>query len=318
MKTERQDLLQKYRIALEEYLAGSGESGLQKAYELGRSALNRGLGVLETAAVEYEALESYFDKQQAERSAMIVQSASNFLLEGLSPFEMTHRGFSEENIALRLLNQRLIGQIEEQAKRIGQTLHDEAGQLLTAVHIALAGLEQDVNDHGYQKIREIEDLLRMVEQQLRSLSHELRPVILDDLGLMPALEFLARGVSSRTGIPIAISGPRTERLPVEVETALYRIAQEALTNISKHAKATNATVLVKCSEKMALCSIRDDGIGFDFARVGRKGLGLHGIKERLASLGGTLQVDSAAGKGTELRAIIPLAQMTQQADSATT
>lgn len=319
MKPERQELIQKYRNALQDYLAAPSEVGLQQAYQLGRTALNQGMGVLETAALEYKTLESYLgERHKSHPSAAILRSAANFMLEGLSPFEMTHRGFSEENSALRRLNEKLTEQIEVQAKRIGQTLHDEAGQLLTAVHIALAGLDQELTENGRQKIQEVEGLLRIVEQQLRSLSHELRPTILDDLGLMPALEFLARGVSSRSGVAIKVSGPGGDRLPIAVEIALYRMAQEALTNISKHAKANSATLSIERNLTTALCCVKDDGVGFDLRKLNRRrGLGLRGIQERLASLGGTLQVQSNPGKGTELRAAIPLAQLAAQAGALT-
>lgn len=122
------------------------------------------------------------------------------------------------------------------------------------------------------------DLLDRIEEHLRRLSHELRPTILDDLGLFPAIEFLAQGVSRRMGLPITMEGSTEGRLPPLIETALYRIVQEALTNVTKHAQATRVTVRLQREVRKICCSIRDDGIGFDvpavLARRGERGLGL--------------------------------------------
>lgn len=208
--------------------------------------------------------------------------------------------------ALRHLNETL----EQESRRIAHALHDEAGQLLAAVDIALDEFAHEVPPTAQPHLQEVKGLLDQIEAQLRHLSHELRPTILDDLGLVPALEFLAEGVSARTGLSVTVDGPTTGRLPLAIETALYRTVQEALTNVTKHAQAKSVSVQVKRENRRLRCTIHDDGIGFDvsavLARRGERGLGLIGIRERLDALGGRLQITSAPGQGTELAITIPL------------
>jgi len=307
MKRPFQALLRQYTHALEDHLAGGGETALQEAYELGRRALAEGLGVLDLASVHYEALMTMLlQRSVTEDFTPTVKSAANFFAESLSPFEMTHRGYREANIALRHLNEML----EEEAKRIAHALHDEAGQLLASVHLALEEVARELPPPAGDRLQKVRGLLDQIEMQLRRLSHELRPTILDDLGLLPALEFLATGISARTRIPISVEGSSVKRLPHVIETALYRIVQEALTNVTKHAQATRVTVCLQREDQMVRCSIRDNGIGFDSAVVLapriERGLGFVGIQERLNSLGGKLQIVSFPGRGTELLITIPL------------
>jgi signal transduction histidine kinase len=199
---------------------------------------------------------------------------------------------------------------EEEARRIAYALHDEAGQLLASVHIALMEWWQELPPDSTGRLQRITGLLDNMELRLRDLSHELRPTMLDDLGLVPALEFLADQVSKRTGITIVTEGSSGGRLGSAIETRLYRIVQESLTNVVRHARATSVTIDVERDGPVVRCSIHDDGIGFDVAaalsRKGDHGLGLLGIRERLASLHGRLNIESAPGRGTTLVATIPL------------
>lgn len=208
--------------------------------------------------------------------------------------------------ALRRLNQTL----EDEAKRIAHAIHDEAGQLLASVHIALDVVARELPVRASEKLERVKGLLTMVEEQLRRLSHELRPIILDNLGLRPALEFLAQGVSRRTGLGITVEGGTDGRLPSSVETALYRIVQEALNNATKHAQATSVVVTLQRDGQRIRCTTTDDGVGFDLtsvlARERKQGLGLIGMRERIASVGGRLQIDSAPGRGTKIEVEIPL------------
>ena len=155
-----------------------------------------------------------------------------------------------------------------------------------------------------------EELLNQVEKQLRRYSHELRPTVLDDLGWIPAIRFLAEGVSKRANLPIHIKVAFAGRLPSTTEIALYRVVQEALTNATKHAKASNIWVRAWRDEFVLCCSIRDDGAGFDVQAVQsdckRRGLGLTGMKERLHAIGGTLMIYSASGQGTKLLMQLPM------------
>lgn len=212
----------------------------------------------------------------------------------------------QAEIALRHLNEML----EEEAKRIAHALHDEAGQALTSIHLDLETVARELPPAAQERLRGVRVLLKQFEEQLRSLSHELRPTVLDDLGLMPALDFLAKGISKRTGIPISVDGTGEGRLPSPVEIALYRIVQEGLTNVAKYARATRVRIGVQQTEQHVRCSLRDDGVGFNLpdvlARRGERGIGLVGMRERAETLGGTLRIRSAPGQGTEILVTIPL------------
>jgi two-component system sensor histidine kinase UhpB len=209
--------------------------------------------------------------------------------------------------ALRAVNQRL----EEEARRIAHALHDEAAQLLASVYLALDALADDLPPDARVRLAEIRALLEQVEAQLRRLSHELRPTILDDFGLIPALRFLAEGISKRTGLSVIVTGSTGGRLPTQVETVLYRIVQEGLTNVTKHAQANRAVICLDRDPEQILCSIGDDGRGFQTstrrrARRDTQGLGLIGIEERIAAVAGTLSIESSASVGTTLKIAIPL------------
>src|SRR5207245_7933185 len=174
-------------------------------------------------------------------------------------------------------------------------------QLLASVHIGLAEVARELPSHAAQRLEDMRGLLTKIEEQLRHLSHELRPTILDDLGLRPALEFLADGVSRRTGLQILVEGAPGKRLAAPTETALYRIVQEALTNVTKHAQATRVTIRFAREGRVLRCTIRDNGTGFDVfavqARRGARGLGRIGAQERLKEVRGTLEVTPKTGGG---------------------
>jgi signal transduction histidine kinase len=210
---------------------------------------------------------------------------------------------------LRALAEGAVRAREEEARRIAHELHDEAGQLLASVHIALDELVAQVPERS-EALQRIHALLDRVEGQLRRLSRELRPTILDDLGLGPAVEWLAQGAAERTGVPITVDAA-IRRLPSTMETALYRIVQEAVTNAIRHAGARNMEVRVWQDNALVHATVRDDGRGFDaeatMARRGERGLGLLGMRERVDALGGRFELRSAPGQGTEVSVAIPIA-----------
>jgi signal transduction histidine kinase len=298
---------EEYRSCLREYAAGGGEPALGKAYELGRRALTEQKSLVEMASLHHQAVFALVSGGESEkRREELLRSSGEFLAECLSPYEMAHRGFQDAVKALRQLNETL----EEEIKRIAYAVHDEAGQLLVAVHLALAEVAPELPERQQAQVARIKELLNQVEKHLRRYSHELRPTILDDLGWIPAIRFLAEGVSKRAGLPIHIDASVSERLPSTIETTLYRIVQEALTNAVKHAKAGHVWIRAWRENLLLRCSIRDDGEGFDSGRAhavpGRKGLGLIAMQERVTAIGGTLRIESRIGNGTELSIQIPL------------
>src|SRR5262245_25428477 len=304
-----------YPTALRDYLANGGESALQQAYEIGRRAIGEGLGALELLAVHQEALDTILgEKTDIESIAGTVGESGKFLAECLSSFEMTHQGFQAAVKALRRLNELL----EEEARKIAHALHDDAGQLLVTVHLALQEASGGLSPRARLRLEKVRVPLDEIEKHLRRLSHELRPTVLDDLGLVPALEFLAQGVSERTGMPIVVEGPKSPRWPAPIEVALYRGVQEALRNATRHSRASRVDIRLGVQEGQFRCTVRDDGRGFDveatLGRKGDRGLGLIGMRERLNALGGQMTIDSSRGKGTELRMSIPLGE--HHADSS--
>src|SRR5713226_9075281 len=296
-----------YASLLREYAAGSGENALGRAYELGRRALTEQKSLVEIASLHHRALRGLIQEEKDEkRREDLLRTSGDFLAECLSPYEMAQRGFQDAVRALRQLNETL----EEEIKRIAYAVHDEAGQLLVAVHLALAEVARELPKAQQEQVEQIEGLLNEVEKHLRRYSHELRPTILDDLGWIPAIRFLAEGISKRSDLPIHIQATVSERLPSAVETALYRTVQEGLINAIKHAKASNIWIRAWKENLVLCCSVRDDGDGFDSGQVraaaGPKGLGLIAMQERVSAIGGTLRIDSCPGRGTELSIRVPL------------
>jgi signal transduction histidine kinase len=295
-----------YASLLREYATGGGEVVLGRAYELGRRAISERKSLLELVSLHHQTVGQLFhgsdDKKFQEH---LLRTSADFLSECMSPYEMAQRGFQDAVKALRQLNETL----EEEIKRIAYSVHDEAGQLLVAVHLALANLAPELPQAQKEQVTQIEGLLGEVEKHLRRYSHELRPTILDDLGWIPAIRFLAEGVSKRANLPIHIEAKISGRLPSTVETTLYRVVQEALTNAVKHAKAKNIWIRAWLKDQVLHCSIRDDGEGFDAeavqASTSRKGLGLIAMRERLSAIGGTLWIESSRRRGTELLIRLP-------------
>jgi signal transduction histidine kinase len=297
---------EEYRLALSKYAQRRGEAALGRAYELGRCAISDKKSLMEIASLHHQSLHAMLtDAQGTSRHQELLTTASDFLAETLSPYEMAHRGVQDAIAALRQLNETL----EEEIKRIAYAVHDEAGQLLVAVHLALAEVARELPERQKQRVGRIEELLNQVEKQLRRYSHELRPTILDDLGWLPAIRFLAEGVSNRANLNVQIKTTVAGRLPGPIEIALYRIVQEALTNAAKHAKASQVGIRIGRKNRVFCCSIEDDGVGFDARAVPsngkRRGLGLIGMQERLNAIGGTLSIDSAPGRGTKLLIQLP-------------
>jgi two-component system sensor histidine kinase UhpB len=293
-----------YRAALGEYLSNGSEVTRGQAYDLGRTFLKDGVSLVELATIHHSALSKILRSDSSRTTNDDLFRAAEFLSESLSSYEMAHRGFQEAVSALRRMNEVL----EEEIKRIAYSVHDEAGQLLVAVHLALADVAREAPD-SRRNIDNIADLLKKVEVQLRQFSHELRPTILDDLGLVPAIRFLAGAVSKRSNLAIHVSAEIPDRLSSSSEIAVYRVIQEALTNAVKHSQARSVSVEIFSRNSALHCIIQDDGVGFSPESVQqagkRTGLGLVAMQERLNAIGGIIQFESAPMRGTTIRLSLP-------------
>jgi two-component system, NarL family, sensor histidine kinase DevS len=206
-----------------------------------------------------------------------------------------------ERVARETLR-RIVAAQELERQRLARELHDETGQALTSILLGLKRLEGAESPEALHAVRE---LVVATLQDVRRLAVELRPKVLDDFGLVPALERLTQGFAEHTGIAVDLEASTiTERVPVEVETAIFRIVQEALTNVVKHARAQRVSVLVTRAGGRIKAVIEDDGTGFDPAAADG-GIGLIGMRERIELLDGSLVVESSATSGTTVAVEVP-------------
>ena len=203
---------------------------------------------------------------------------------------------------------RVVAAQELERTRLARELHDQTGQALTSILLGLKPLEQAVTgDDGRAAIASLRELVVSTLQDVRRLAVELRPAALDDFGLVPAVERLVETFREQTGMRVDLeTNLGEERLPSEIETAVYRIVQEALSNVVKHAGATQVSILLTKRVGSVAAVVEDDGLGFDPAAVGDDGLGLVGMRERVGIVGGRLRIESATGGGTTLVAQVPL------------
>jgi signal transduction histidine kinase len=296
----------RYAAALRKHLAQPSERTLLRASDLGLQAARSEADLVEMVFLHHETLARIMGTRPPRDRIKAMKRAGEFLAESLAPFGKRRRSRGEVIAALRHMNDRLEGDV----KQVAHALHNEAGGILALTHLAVADLARDLASEEASRLAQLRELLDQMDQQLRRLSHDLRPTILDDLGLLPALEFLAKVTSNRTKLQILVEKTAVGRLPPAVETTLYRGAQEGLENAVRHARAEKILIQVVREPRAVLCVIRDDGAGFDVATVlaghRRRALGLIGLRDRLEALSGSLQITSAPGQGTELLMNVPL------------
>jgi signal transduction histidine kinase len=217
----------------------------------------------------------------------------------------------EENIeaktSLRELSAKLVRAQEDERRAISRELHDEAGQSFSAILLETENL-LDIN-HDSPTKPHLESIRNLAQRGLagaRNLALLLRPSMLDDFGLVPALNWQAKETAKRTGLRVHVSAEELPgNLPEEHKTCIYRVVQEALNNVTKHAQACAVEVRVQRSDRQIDLTVQDDGSGFDAERV--RGLGLLGIEERVRHLGGVFSIDSQPGRGTLLKIQLPIA-----------
>jgi signal transduction histidine kinase len=203
---------------------------------------------------------------------------------------------------------------EEERQRIARELHDGVGPALASLNLRLrtAGKLVQPNPAAEQELKELADLTQANIQDIRRLIYDLRPAVLDELGLVAALQEYVARYQQEQGLSVALSAPDGKaRLPAPLETTLFRVIQEALTNAARHAKAHHVQVTLDWDEAQVSLRIADDGQGFDLREAaarakGGQHLGLWSMRERVEQLGGRLDVESQPGSGTTIQATIPL------------
>ncbi|HEX7089275.1 MAG TPA: sensor histidine kinase [Longimicrobiales bacterium] len=239
----------------------------------------------------------------ADRGLERLTRTFNAMLDGLEGYR-----FRLREVAARALRAE-----EEERKRIARELHDETAQSLSAMLIRLSMLRR-VQDPGAREagMEELRQQLVSTLDGVRRYARGLRPPALDDLGLVPAIEQFARTLAEATGLRVQIDAGRLDGpLTSEVELVVYRIVQEALSNVVRHAGATTVRVMLECRDANLVALVEDDGRGFVVQEVLRgdgEGLGLFGMRERASYVGGHVDIESEPGAGTRVRAVIPLAE----------
>jgi signal transduction histidine kinase len=283
------------------------------AFAIGASIFAADLSVLRDLRLLARATRRFGEGDLAARSPVPpargeireVTTAFNSMAAGL---QQRHLEATEARETLRALTHRLQTIREDEARRIAQELHDELGQDLTVMKIELANLRRRCPDDA-ALIASIDGMDETVDRALHSvrrISSELRPGVLDRLGLTAALEWLLREIERHSSLKTELhtGNLRESDVDAETATALFRITQEALTNVVRHAHAASVVVELAAGEQLVL-RIRDDGDGFDPRGVRNTALGLVGMRERAANLGGSVRIESAPGRGTEVIATMP-------------
>ena len=219
---------------------------------------------------------------------------------------------------LQHLSRRLLAVQEEERRHLARELHDEFGQILASITLHLHAVRGLAGDGARSRLDECLTLLNQAGEQVRRLAIELRPTMLDTLGLEATLRWLAEQHQQRTGCPVQVVGHLTgSPLPPDLSIACFRVVQEALTNIVRHAAARQVWIELSQSENVLELGVRDDGVGFEVAptqeqAARRERLGLLGMTERVHLLGGTLHVESEPGRGTRIRASFPLREASEE------
>jgi len=285
--------------------AALSREGLRSHLGVPLKVANQVLGALVVARREAES----FTRQEVSLLARLGNQAS-IAIHNANLYEEVSR---KESLRGQLL-QKVISAQEDERKRIARELHDEPAQIFSALVMQLEGMGKELPDSEAlvkDKLRKLQGLAAHALETVRKLMSDLRPTYLDDLGLIPAIRQYAADRLGNVGVNVnVLTSNMDRRLPGQVETAIFRVFQEAINNIYKHAGACNASIRLTRDSGKVLASISDDGKGFDVdSSEGvnkNSGLGLVGIEERVSLLGGTLNIKSKPGKGTELRIEVPV------------
>jgi len=214
--------------------------------------------------------------------------------------------------SLRQLSRQILVAQEEERKRISRELHDEVGQALTAINMNLTMLQASLETQSAaRKVADLQGLLQQTMETVHSVTRELRPAMLDHLGLVPSLRAYVRNFRKRTGLHVRFTASKdVEALGIEEKTVLYRVSQEGLTNVARHAEATLASICIRKQGTLISMELHDNGKAFRVQSVvrgrARRRFGLIGIQERVRLVGGDFSIESEPGKGTLIRVQIPI------------
>jgi PAS domain S-box-containing protein len=249
----------------------------------------------------------YFNEEHV-RLAEAMSSQASVAVENAVLFEQ----MQASTLRMQSLSRRLVEAHESERRNIARELHDEAGQALASLRIGLRLLEREIDEGGSvgERVAELMQRTDAVIDGLHRLAADLRPASLDHLGLEAALRQFSRSAAAKFGLTVHFKarGFDSGRLPPAMETALYRVVQEAMTNVVRHARATQVDVLVERRDDRVVVMVEDDGVGFEPDRVERRDhFGLLGLRERAEALGGTLTLESAPGAGTTVVVEVPSA-----------
>jgi signal transduction histidine kinase len=211
---------------------------------------------------------------------------------------------------IRRLTEHLQQIREEERIHIAREIHDELGQQLTAIKMDVAWIDKKTPENAIDIKRKLKNIIGLLDgsnQSVRRILSELRPQILDDHGLLEAIEWLGRQFSETTGIPVKFTTPEKDiKVTEEMATSIFRVCQEAFTNITRYSQAKNISILITITGDNIILIIEDDGIGFDITSVqNKKSFGILGMKERIVSLGGSFELTSLPGKGTTITVRLP-------------
>ncbi len=248
-----------------------------------------------------------------ERTAELM-AANKLMKKMVDEGKRTEENLKNSRERLRNLSGRLQSLLEEERTRISREIHDELGQSLTALKLDLSIIRRSLVSDGLaehsEKVLAIERTANRIIRTVRRIATELRPGILDELGVAAAIEWMAKDFRDRTGIPCNVKFQRVDKIASPVRaTAIFRIVQEALTNVMRHAAASRVDVALKRKGGSILVEVRDNGIGIMEKHVSGTGsLGLIGIRERVRLLGGKVEISGKPDRGTSVRVILPLGE----------
>ena len=263
--------------------------------------------------VENAALLKRLNSSLHRRTAELV-AANRQLRREIAQKEAAEHSLLLSEKRMRGLSHRVLLAQEEERREISRQLHDEIAQILTGINVKLASLKSESGVSNRSLSEHISSTQRLVEKSVdivHQFARDLRPTLLDDLGLIPALHSYLKGYNKQTGLRVAFSAfAGVEKLSSDKRIALYRVAQAALVNTAQHARASRVSVSIRSHPGAVLMEVKDDGRSFDVKHVldpvRNKRLGLIGMRERIEMLGGRFGIDSAPGRGTTISAMLPI------------